>query len=115
MCCPGWFAHPSSTSVTRDRRVPGSSQRTSEPARTAVAAFLGERLARGAVALPPYEALVAGIFLPHAPTLGWLIMAGQPLAGLALLTGALTRAALLGGLFMNFNFLLAGEPNPSAF
>ena len=81
----------------------------------AVIAFLDERLARGDMALPPYEALVGGVLLPLAPALGWLIMAGQLLAGMALLTGTLTRAALLGGLFMNVNFLLAGAPNPSGF
>ena len=42
-------------------------------------------------------------------------MVGQLLTGLALVTGTLTRAALLGGLVMNLNFLLAGAPNPSAF
>jgi hypothetical protein len=81
----------------------------------AVSAFLGERLTRSEVALPPYESLVTAVFLPHATTLGWLIMAGQLLVGLGLTTGTLTRAALVGGLFMNLNFLLAGAPNPSAF
>lgn len=81
----------------------------------AVAAFLDERMARGEVAVPPYETLIVGVFLPLAPALGWLIMAGQLLVGMALLTGTLTRAALLGGLVMNVNFLLAGAPNPSGF
>ena len=81
----------------------------------AVASFLEERMSRGEVALPPYETLIVGVFLPLAPALGWLIMSGQLLAGMALLTGTLTRAALLGGLVMNVNFLLAGAPNPSGF
>ena len=81
----------------------------------AVAAFLNRRLAWDEVALPPYEALTTGVFLPLAPALGWLIMTGQLLTGLALLSGTFTRAALLGGLFMNVNLLLAGAPNPSGF
>jgi hypothetical protein len=42
-------------------------------------------------------------------------MLGQLLVGLAILSGTLTSLALLGGMFMNLNFLLAGEPDPSAF
>src|SRR5262249_9352368 len=53
--------------------------------------------------------------LPHATALGWIVTIGQLLAGLAILTGCLTRPALIGGLFMNVNFLLAGRPDPSAF
>ncbi len=40
---------------------------------------------------------------------------GQLLVGAAILLGLFTNAALLGGLFMNLNFILAGAPNPSAF
>jgi thiosulfate dehydrogenase (quinone) large subunit len=82
---------------------------------TQPAAFLAERVARGEVALPPYEGVVTGFFLPQAAVVAWVLMAGQLLAGLAILSGTLTNAALLGALFMNLNFLLAGEPNPSAF
>lgn len=78
-------------------------------------AFLAERIEGGHVAFPAYEALVDGVFLPHAAALGFVVALGQLLVGLGVLFGALTNAALLGGLFMNLNFLLAGEPNPSAF
>jgi hypothetical protein len=47
--------------------------------------------------------------------LSWIIILGQMLAGIAILSGTWTSAALLGGLFMNLNFLLAGSPSPSAF
>jgi uncharacterized membrane protein YphA (DoxX/SURF4 family) len=77
--------------------------------------FLTDRLQRGDVALPPYETLIGSAFLPSAVLLAWLILVGQTLVGLGILCGACTNAALVGGLFMNLNFLLAGEPTPSAF
>ncbi len=78
-------------------------------------AFLGDHLAAGEVAFPWYETLMEQVFLPHAALLALVILLGQFLAGAAIATGLLTNAALLGGLFMNLNFLLAGEPNPSTF
>lgn len=80
-----------------------------------LAAFLHERVATGTVAIPPYAWLIEHVFLPHAAALALVVLLGQLLAGAGILLGALTNAALLGGLFMNLNFLLAGEPNPSAF
>lgn len=80
-----------------------------------LSAFLHDRRREGSIALLPYESLVTGVFLPHATVLGWIVMVGQLLAGLAILTGCLTRAALIGALFMNLNFLLVGKPDPSAF
>jgi hypothetical protein len=47
--------------------------------------------------------------------LAWLVMIAQLLIGLALLVGWRTKPALIAGLLMNFNFVAAGEPNPSAF
>jgi uncharacterized membrane protein YphA (DoxX/SURF4 family) len=82
---------------------------------TYLSTFLGDHLREGRVALPPYETLITDLFRPHATALGWIVITGQLLAGLAILTGCLTRAALVGGLFMNLQFLLAGEPDPSAF
>lgn len=58
---------------------------------------------------------MALVFLPHAQILGWVILLGQLLAGLAMLAGCFTNAALVGGLFMNLNFLISGVPHPSAF
>lgn len=42
-------------------------------------------------------------------------MVGQVLVETAILAGAFTNFALLCGLFMNLNFILIGEVNPSAF
>jgi uncharacterized membrane protein YphA (DoxX/SURF4 family) len=77
--------------------------------------FLTGQLDAGQVAFPFYQTLIHQLFAPQAEALGWIITLGQALVGLALLTGTLTNAALLGGLFMNLNFLLSGRPDPSAF
>lgn len=78
-------------------------------------AFLDAQLAGGQVIFPAYRAAMEGVFLPAAPVLAWVVLIGQLLAGLGILFGAFTGAALLGGLFMNLNFLLAGASNPSGF
>jgi thiosulfate dehydrogenase (quinone) large subunit len=81
----------------------------------ALARFLSEHLQADSVALPAYAALARELFVPHAAALAWIVAVGQLLVGLGILTGTLTSAALLGGLFMNLNFLLIGRPDPSAF
>jgi thiosulfate dehydrogenase [quinone] large subunit len=47
----------------------------------------------------------------------WIIAFGETIAGIALIIGALTAFAALGGAFMNFNFMLAGSAstNPVLF
>jgi thiosulfate dehydrogenase (quinone) large subunit len=82
---------------------------------TSLAMFLEHQVQTGMVAFAPYQTLLTGVFLWHALALGWIVIIAQLLTGAAILTGSLTRAALLGGIFMNLNFLLAGEPDPSAF
>ncbi|MGH2616158.1 MAG: hypothetical protein ACRDJC_13020, partial [Thermomicrobiales bacterium] len=82
---------------------------------SSLAAFLSGNVSAGDVAFPWYETLIAQVFLPHAAPLALVIVLGQCLAGVAIVAGGLTNAALLGGLFMNLNFLLAGAPNPSVF
>lgn len=82
---------------------------------TSLSAFLLGQMESGRIAFPTYEALVGRVFLPNATALGWVVLLGQLLVGIAILCGGLTTAALLGGLFMNANFLLAGVPDPSAF
>ena len=81
----------------------------------AVSDFLQHQLEAGRVAFPVYRWLATEVLLPHAATLGWVVMVGELLAGLAILCGGFTSAALVGGLFMNLNFLLAGATEPSAF
>jgi len=71
--------------------------------------------AAGQLPFPFYRGLTLEHFVPHAATLAWIVLLGQFLAGLAILIGAWTTAALLGGLFMNLNFVLAGAADPSPF
>lgn len=82
---------------------------------SALTTFLQGQVSQGAVVFPFYNALIRQLFLPHVVGLGWIVVIGQLLSGLAILVGCCTRAALWGGLFMNLNFLLAGVPNPGAF
>jgi thiosulfate dehydrogenase [quinone] large subunit len=77
--------------------------------------FLNEHVTREMIAFPVYQALTTSVSLPHASVLAWIVVAGQLLVGVAILTGTLTNAALIAGLFMNVNFLLIGEPTPSVF
>ena len=82
---------------------------------TALSAFLVDHLQRGDVAIPLYASLMANVWLPNVGLLAVVVLVGQLLAGVAILLGGFTNAALIAGMFMNVNFVLAGEPNPSAF
>ena len=77
--------------------------------------FLVEHLDKGDIVFPPYEFLVNNLFLPNVALLSWIIVIGQILCGISILAGAFTNLALMMGLIMNLNFILAGAPNPSAF
>ena len=82
---------------------------------TNLSGFLKEHLNSGAVVFPFYRHLLTDVFLPGAAVMGWIVMIGQMLVGLAILFGVLTNFALLWGIFMNLNFIMAGEISPSAF
>ena len=82
---------------------------------TALAAFISERLPQVTQTFPWYSWLLEETFLPFAAPLGVIVMVGQVLVGLGVLTGTLTTAALAAGLLMNVNFVLAGSPDPNAF
>ena len=82
---------------------------------SALTQFLEAHVVGGQVAFPFYAQLVQTVFVPTSLELGLLIMVCQLLVGLAVITGTLTNLALLGGLFMNLNFILVGEPVPSTF
>jgi hypothetical protein len=81
----------------------------------ALSNFLNAQLQADKVAFPAYAWLISHVFLPGAPVLAWTILTGQLLVGLGLMFGAFSRGALLGGLFMNLNFIAAGIPSPSVF
>ncbi|MCA9838609.1 MAG: DoxX family membrane protein [Trueperaceae bacterium] len=82
---------------------------------TSLSAFLTDHLQTGKVTFASYQHLMQAVFEPSSLHLGHLIMSGQILVGLAILTGCFTNIALLVGIFMNINFILVGEINPSAF
>jgi uncharacterized membrane protein YphA (DoxX/SURF4 family) len=81
----------------------------------ALSSFLTAQLQADQVAFPAYAWLISHVFLPGAPVLAWIILIGQLLVGLGLVFGAFSRAALIGALFMNLNFIAAGVPSPSVF
>jgi thiosulfate dehydrogenase (quinone) large subunit len=81
----------------------------------ALSSFLNAQLHADKVAFPAYAWLISHVFLPGAPVLAWTILIGQLLVGFGLVFGAYSRAALIGALFMNLNFIAAGMPSPSVF
>jgi thiosulfate dehydrogenase (quinone) large subunit len=82
---------------------------------TALSSFLSAQLQGDHVVFPAYAWLISHVFLPGAPVLAWIILIGQIMVGLGMVFGAFSRGALLGGLFMNLNFIAAGMPSPSVF
>ena len=82
---------------------------------TTVTTFLTQQMHSGAVVFPFYQQIIDALFLPHVVVLSWIVLVGELLVGMGLAFGLCTRGALLGGLFMNANFLLVGRPDPNAF
>ena len=76
-------------------------------------AFLNTQLATNAVYVPLYEALITDLFLPNIVELSWVVMMGEWIVGLALLSGTLTYPALFFGVIMNINMILAGVLSPA--
>jgi hypothetical protein len=63
----------------------------------------------GLVVFPHYRTLIAEVFVPHAVVCAWVLLIAQLVVGISLLFGAATRAALLVGIAINLNQLLAGS------
>jgi len=57
---------------------------------------------------PWYGWILNNLALPNAKILSYIVSYGEVLLGLALISGFLTAPALLTGIFMNLNYLLAG-------
>ncbi len=55
-----------------------------------------------------YAAFLQNVVLPHASVWAYIVTYGELLIGIALIIGLFTGIAAFFGLFMNFNFLLAG-------
>jgi len=62
-----------------------------------------------------YEPLLEHLLLPNVTTLTVVIVAGQLLAGTALLTGRYMAIGLTLGFTMNINFIMIGAVDPSIF
>ncbi len=90
---------------------------TGNAAGSAVSGFLKGALGKASGAHPEvqgwYAWFVENIALPNAPLFGKMVAIGEVLVGLGLILGTLTFFALLGGAFMNMNFLLAGTSSTS--
>lgn len=55
-----------------------------------------------------YDTFLRDVVLPNATLFSQLVSWGELLAGAALLLGCLTPLAVIAGIFMNMNYLLAG-------
>lgn len=78
----------------------------------AITGFLKGALGKTAGEHPDVQAwygwFINNIALPNAKIFSYMVAFGELLVGIALLLGLLTVPALLGGFFLNLNFLLAG-------
>jgi thiosulfate dehydrogenase [quinone] large subunit len=57
-----------------------------------------------------YHAFYKLLIAPHPGLFAFLVVFGELMTGLAILTGTMTRLACWGGLFMMLNFFLAFNP-----
>ncbi|MEX0667819.1 MAG: hypothetical protein WD313_05765, partial [Acidimicrobiia bacterium] len=81
----------------------------------AMGAFLDSQLAEDAVAFPSYGQLIESVLRPGSRWIGWVVTSLQLIVGLGILSGTYTNLALLIGIALNANFILAGQISPSAF
>lgn len=79
----------------------------------ALTLFLHNQIGVNAVYFPLYEMLITELFLPNVVLLSWLVLMGEWLVGMALITGTLTNVALFFGVLMNVNYIMAGVIDPS--
>lgn len=79
---------------------------------TALTGFLNNSLTKNTGPHPDvknwYAWLIENVFLPIAPFMSYMIVAGEILIGITLIIGLWTKRAAILGAFMNLNFLLAG-------
>lgn len=64
-----------------------------------------------------YANFVQSVALPNAKVFSYLVAYGEVLVGVSLILGALTIVGLLGGAFMNLNYMFAGttSTNPNLY
>ena len=76
-----------------------------EPFATEMLGFLGGVVRRGA--FPWYTAFIQQVVVPHASLFSYLVMTGELLAAISLLTGAVTRLGALVAMSLFLNYMLA--------
>lgn len=90
----------------------GNAVWTGDKAGAAVTGFLKGALAKTAGQHPDvqpfYAHFIQQVALPHAKWFSYGVAYGELLVGIGLMLGALTTVALVGGMLMNFNYMLAG-------
>jgi len=78
----------------------------------AITGFLKGSLAKATGEHPSvqwwYARFVESVALPNAGVFTYVVPVGELLVGISLILGAFTIAGLIGGAFMNLNYLLAG-------
>lgn len=82
---------------------------------SALTEFLDAQLAWSEEAFPFYGSLMESVLLPNAAAVGIVVILLQLFAGITITAGYYTNAGLLAANLMNANFILAGQPDPSAF
>lgn len=79
---------------------------------TALTGFLKGGLAQATGDHPSvqwwYAKFIENVALPNAKIFTYIVPCGELLVGISLILGAFTIAGLLGGAFMNLNYMLAG-------
>jgi uncharacterized membrane protein YphA (DoxX/SURF4 family) len=68
--------------------------------------FLNAVLSRGRVS-PFYAHFIKAIVIPHAAVFSYLVMIGELVAGISLLTGAFTRVGAFIAIILFLNYMLA--------
>jgi len=90
----------------------GSEVWVGDKAGTAVMGFLKGALGKTVGEHPDVQAwygwFITHLALPNAKVFSYIIAYGEVLTGIALILGILTITALLAGVLMNLNYLLAG-------
>jgi thiosulfate dehydrogenase [quinone] large subunit len=76
---------------------------------SSLTAFFTHQLDEGLVVFPHYRTLITEAIVPHAAVFAWVLLIAQLVVGISLLFGAATRAALLVGIAINLNQVLAGS------
>ena len=91
---------------------PGSAVWIGPKAGTAVGGFLQGAMTKAAGIHPDvqswYAWFIQNVAVPNAKVFSYIISFGEVLVGIALILGLLTVPALIAGVLMNLNYLLAG-------